>query len=823
MNELAFLLSLVATLGAIAVIGVPRMAGSITMAAVALAWTVFGSVSWWLLAPAWLLIVGIGVVLNHKPFRMQYLSSPMFEVYKKIAPALSDTEAVALESGTVAWEGELFTGNPNFKKLRDIAKPELTAEERAFLEGPVVEVCRMTDDWKTTHELADLTEETWQFLKDNRFFGMIIPKKYGGLEFSAYAHARVIQMLASRSTLLSTHVCVPNSLGPAELLLHYGTEEQKNHYLPRLARGEDIPCFGLTAPTAGSDATSIPDTGVVCKGQWNGKEVTGIRLNFDKRYITLAPVATVVGIAFQLQDPDGLLDGEGSEGISLVLIPRDTKGMEIGSRHFPLNVPFQNGPIVGKDVFVPLDALIGGEKMAGQGWRMLVECLSVGRAISLPATAAGGMKIGSMVSGAYSRIRRQFNLPIGRFEGVEEALARIAGNTYATTALSEFTAAEVDRGERPAVPGAIAKYHCTEMGRKVAQDAMDIHGGKGIILGPKNYLGRSWQASPIMITVEGANIMTRSLMIFGQGAVRCHPWVLKEMVAARMDDPSEALKAFDHAAWGHIGHTFSNVWRSLWYGLTGARLARVPGDKHTRKHYRRILRYSSALALTTDVAMAVLGGKLKFKEKLSARLGDVLSQLYMASTMLKHFEDQGSPAADRALLNYSMEAAFAEAETALDEFIRNFPSPLVAFKLRALIFPAGRWQRQPSDRLGHKAAAMLISPNETRERLIDGCYRSAHAENLPGLMEQTLANVIVCEPLERRISKALRADEIADSLTPAQILDQAVKLNLINDTERALIESTRQEVAEIIAVDDFDTSELQANVQPGTRRTRAAA
>ncbi|MDX1571520.1 MAG: acyl-CoA dehydrogenase, partial [Xanthomonadales bacterium] len=477
--------------------------------------TLFGDLGGWTIFFSWVVFAAIAGPLNHADTRRRYITQPALNMYRKMSPKLSETETVALEAGTVGWEGELFAGKPDFSNLLRQPEPELTAEERAFLDGPVEELCRMTNDWELTHELADLPPDVWDFLKVNRFFGMIIPKEYNGLGFSARAHSAVLQKLASCSVTVSSTVAVPNSLGPAELILHYGTSEQKNHFLPRLARGAEIPCFGLTGPTAGSDATSIPDVGIVCKGEFNGKEVLGLRLTFDKRYITLAPVATIIGLAFQMKDPDGLIGDKEDIGISLALLPRDTEGVEIGTRHLPLNVPFQNGPIRGKDVFIPMDYLIGGQQMAGQGWRMLVECLSVGRAISLPSSAAGGMKAGALATGAYARIRKQFGLPIGRFEGIEEALARIGGYTYATSALARMTAGAVDRGEKPAVPSAIAKYHATELGRLVAKDAMDVHGGKGISLGPRNYLGRAWQGAPISITVEGANIMTRSLMIFG--------------------------------------------------------------------------------------------------------------------------------------------------------------------------------------------------------------------------------------------------------------------------------------------------------------------
>jgi len=600
-----------------------------------------------------LAFASIALPLNLVDFRRRKLSAPLLAAFQKVTPQLSDTEQIALEAGTVGFEGELFSGKPDWSKLLKQPKPELSVEEQAFLDGPVEELCAMVNDWQITHELADLTPEIWDFLKKKKFFGMILPKEYGGLGFSALAHSAVLQKIAGVSTTLVSTVAVPNSLGPGELLVHYGTNEQKDYYLPRLADGREVPCFALTGPYAGSDATSIPDYGIVCKGEWNGANVLGVRLTFDKRYITLAPVATIVGLAFRMHDPEHLLGDKEDLGITLALLPRETKGLEIGRRHFPLNIPFQNGPVRGKDVFVPLSQLIGGPDMAGQGWRMLVECLSVGRAISLPSNTAGGMRTGVAATGAYARIRKQFGIAIGRFEGIEEALARIGGYTYAVTALSQATAAAVDRGEKPAVPSAIAKYHATELAREMAKDAMDVHGGKGVILGPSNWIGRGWQGAPVAITVEGANIMTRSLMIFGQGAIRCHPYVLKEMQATRIADYREKLKTFDAALFGHIGFAISNAVRSLVLGLTFAKIGRVPGRAYTKRYYRKLNRYAAALALVADTSMLVLGGKLKFKEKLSARLGDVLSNLYIASAMLKRFEDQEQPVNDQPLLAWA--------------------------------------------------------------------------------------------------------------------------------------------------------------------------
>ena len=758
----------------------------------------------------WVVFLAITLPLNNISFRQTYITEPALGFYRKITPKLSDTEQTALQAGTVGWEGELFSGKPDWKQLKSQPIPELSAEERAFLDGPVEEVCAMANDWQIAHELADLPPEMWDFIKSKGFFGMVIPKEYGGLGFSAMANSIVLQKLITVSTTLASNVAVPNSLGPAELLHKYGTEKQKNYYLPRLATGVEVPCFALTGPTAGSDATSIPDVGVVCKRVVDGEEVLGLNLTFDKRYITLAPVASLIGLAFQMQDPDHLLGDIEDLGITLCLMPRETKGLEIGRRHMPLNVPFQNGPVRGENVFLPLEQIIGGPEMAGEGWNMLVECLSVGRAISLPSNACGGIVLGAITTGAYARIRKQFNLPIGRFEGVEEAMARIGGYAYSATALARMTAAAVDRGEKPSVPSAIAKYHTTELGRLVASDAMDIHGGKGIILGPRNYLGRAWQGSPISITVEGANILTRSLMIYGQGAIRCHPWVLKEMEAAQNQDFKQGLKDFDEALFGHIGYAISNAVRSLVLGLSAGKVAATPGTSKTRYVYKQMSRYSSALAYASDMAMLVLGGKLKRKEKLSARLGDVLSQLYILSAIVKRYEDQGEPAIDYPLFKWSTEDAIYKMQTALSEFIRNFPVKSIAIVLRAIIFPLGLRAQQPSDRLGHKVASLLMSNNEARERLAQWMYRTPTEHNVPGQMEVTFTKVIKADPIERRVSKAIKSG-IITAQTPDEQLNEAIERLVINIDEAVLLKEVRAEVAEIIAVDDFEPEVLAAN------------
>ncbi|KLD80228.1 acyl-CoA dehydrogenase [Xanthomonas hyacinthi] len=760
-----------------------------------------------IVAAVLLALVAVPLLL---PFvRKPLLTAPMLKVFRKVLPPLSQTERIALETGSVGFEGELFTGDPDWQKLLDYPKPQLTAEEQAFLDGPVEELCRMTNDWEITHVHADLPPELWSFVKKHKFFGMIIPKEYGGLGFSALAHHKVIQKIASVSSVVSSTVGVPNSLGPGELLLHYGSKEQKDYYLPRLAVGQEVPCFGLTGPFAGSDATSIPDYGIVCKGEWNGANVLGVKLTFDKRYITLAPVATLVGLAFRMYDPDGLIGDTKDIGITLALLPRETPGVEIGRRHFPLNSPFQNGPIHGREVFIPLSQLIGGVDMVGKGWNMLNECLAVGRSITLPSTASGGAKYGAIVTGAYARIRKQFGLSVGRFEGVEEALARIGGKAYAISALSQATAAAVDRGDVPSVPSAIAKYHCTSMSREVISDVMDVVGGKGIILGPRNFAGRSWQAAPIAITVEGANIMTRSLLIFGQGAILCHPWVMKEMKAAGNPDRKAGVDEFDRNLFGHIGFAISNAVRSLWFGLTAARIGAAPGDAYTRRFFRKLDRYSANLALMADVSMLMLGGKLKFKESLSGRLGDVLSHIYMTSAMLKRYHDDGAPATDQPLLAWAFHDSVHKIELALSAALRNFPIRPVGWLMWALIFPWGRRAEAPGDRLGHRVAALLMTPNEARDRLGQGVFLTPCENNPGGRIASYLTKAVLAEPVERKFLKALKSKGI-EALDFASQLDEAVREGVLSADERRQLEELREITMDTISVDDFDADELRS-------------
>jgi acyl-CoA dehydrogenase len=766
-----------------------------------------GSPEWWKVVVS--IPYALLLLLSIRPLRLRAVTRPFLRSYRKLLPPMSATEREALDAGTVWWDGELFTGGPDWQKLMSAKAPTLTAEEQAFIDGPCEDLCAMLDDWDITHVRADLPPEVWSFIKSNGFFAMIIPRRYGGLEFSAYAHSCVLLKIASRSGTASSTIAVPNSLGPAELLLHYGTEAQKNHFLPRLARGEEIPCFALTGPRAGSDAASIPDTGIICKGEWQGSEIVGIKLNFSKRYITLAPVATVVGLAFRLFDPDRLLGERTDLGITCALIPRDTPGVTIGRRHFPLNVPFQNGPILGVDVFVPIDAIIGGFPMAGQGWRMLVEQLSVGRCISLPSNATGGAQAAVYASAAYARIRRQFNMPIGRFEGIEQVLARMAARTYIMDAARSVTAGAIDGGEKPSVPSAMLKYHATEFGRMVANDAMDVHGGKGICLGPKNYLGRGYQIVPVAITVEGANILTRSLIIFGQGAVRCHPFVLREMNAARNPDREAGIAEFDRALMGHIGFAISNAARSLILGLTLARFTRVPQSGPTMRYFQHVNRYSASFALATDIAMLALGGYLKKKETLSARLGDVLSAMYLASMVLKHHENQGREAADLPLVEWACRSLLYQAQEQLHLFLRNFPHrPLAAF-MRFLIFPRGLTYFPPSDRLGRDIADLVMNPTAARERMTRHIYKTQASNNPVGLLQEALVLSTLAESLEKRIRvDGVKTGRVTALDLPGQI-SEALGLGLLSEAEAAVLRDYDAKVSNLIGVDDFAPHELR--------------
>ncbi len=761
--------------------------------------TVTGSLPSAIVGIAWLAFIGIAVVSVVKSVRQSFLSAPIFRIYKKLLPQMSQTEQEALEAGTVWWDGDLFSGKPDWNKLLDYPAPKLTAEEQAFVEGPTEELCSMVDEWRVSHELNDLPPNVWQFIKDKGFLGMIIPKEYGGMGFSAYAHSQVVMKISTRSSTAAISVMVPNSLGPGELLLHYGTPDQKNYYLPRLAKGLEIPCFALTAPEAGSDAASMPDVGIVCKQMWEGRETLGVSVTWEKRYITLGPVATILGLAFKCFDPDKLLGDKTELGITCALIPTSHKGVNIGRRHFPLNGAFMNGPNSGKDVFIPMDWIIGGQPMLGEGWRMLMECLAAGRSISLPAQSIAAGKFASMACGAYSRVRQQFKTPIGKFEGIEEPLARIGGHTYLMDACRTITAGALDMGEKPSVLSAISKYHMTERMRIVINDAMDIHGGKGICLGPNNYLGRAYQMIPVAITVEGANILTRSLIIFGQGAIRCHPWVLKEMKAAGED----SLEKFDNAFWEHIKFTLSNAARSMWMGITGGRGLPSPACEDTKRYYQQMTRFSTAFALLADVSMFVIGGSLKRKEKLSARLGDVLSLLYLSSCALKFYDQRGRQQDELPLLRWALYDSSFKIQVALDGIIANFPNRLIAFVLRRLVFPRGLTLIQPSDEMGHDVAELLIQPSAARNRLIAGIYLPKDENDVIGRLEAAMHAVIAVEPIEAKVKAAKKAGRLTARGGDAQ-WDEAMRLSVITETELAQWKRMRVLQRDVIRVDDFD-------------------
>jgi acyl-CoA dehydrogenase len=794
----------IATLGVVFYLRLPLLAGTALLAALLLGAHYINDTGGWLQALHWFVLLMFALPLNLPVLRRSLISDRVLGIFRRIMPAMSDTEREALEAGSVWWDGELFSGRPHWPKLLEAPAPRLSPAERTFLDGPVETLCEMIDDWHITHDEHDLPPEVWSYIKDNGFFGMIIPKRYGGLEFSALAHSAVVLKISSRSITAAVTVMVPNSLGPAELLLRYGTDEQKDHYLPRLASGEDVPCFALTSPEAGSDAAAMIDRGVVCRREFNGEpDVLGIRLDWEKRYITLGPVATVLGLAFKLYDPDRLLSRKEELGITCVLIPTDTPGVEIGDRHLPLNQAFMNGPNCGRDVFIPMDWIIGGAERAGQGWRMLMECLAAGRSISLPSLSTGAGKLVCRATGAYARVRKQFKTPIGRFEGVEEALARMAGLTYMMDAARTLTAVAVDSGESPSVASAIVKYHLTESMRQVVNDAMDVQGGSGICMGPRNLLGRAYQAIPISITVEGANILTRSLIIFGQGAVRCHPYVLDEMRAVEDDD----AEAFDRAFFGHMGFAISNAVRSLCLGLSGARLAPAPVRGPAGRYFQQLARMSAAFALAADVSLLVLGGSLKRREKLSGRLADVLSWLYLASAALKRFEDQGRPREDLPLLRWVCEHALYEMQYSLDGLLKNFPNRPVAWLLRWLVFPLGKPYRGPSDRLGHQCADLLLAPSEVRDRLTEGLFIPTQTDQALGRLERALTLQVALAPLEKRVRTAVKSGELT-SASEHELMEQARERRVISDEEYAQWQTALAATRDAIMVDAFDKEAL---------------
>lgn len=773
-----------------------------------LGWVLPGAMcfaSWWWSQPsnAFAFLFGAGLfalvalITGLKGARRELLTARILPRIAPILPKMSDTEKVAIEAGTVGWEAEFFTGRPSWRKLLNFQPRELSKEEQDFLDGPCEKVCGMVTDWEVNQN-GDLSKEVWEFVKRQGFMGMIIPTEFGGLGFSAAAHSAVVRKLSSRSVGLAVTVMVPNSLGPAELLLHYGTEEQKKNYLPKLAKGDEIPCFALTEPHAGSDAGAMRSKGVVCEGTFNGKKVLGMRLDWDKRYITLAPVATVIGLAFRLFDPDRLLGEQPDLGITCALIPANLPGIDIGERHDPLGLAFMNGPTRGRGVFVPLDYIIGGKEMAGRGWLMLMQSLAAGRGISLPSMAAGAAMLTTRAVGAYATVRQQFGLEIGRFEGIEQRLARIGGLTYLMDATRRLTVAAVDAGEKPSVASAIAKCYLTEGMRQVVNDGMDVVGGAGICIGPRNILGGGYSALPIGITVEGANILTRSMIIFGQGAIRCHPFVQDEMRGAFEKD----LVRFDRAFFGHVGFVFQNMARTLWLALTNGAFATSPVTGPAARYYRRSTRLSAAFALAADVAMGTLGGTLKRKEALTGRLSDIHAWLYLSSAALKRFHDEGSKERDLACLRWACEHAHHQAQEAYLGFLANLPLRPAAWFLRRLAFPLGRSYSEPSDALSHRVARGLVDGESMREQLTRGMYMPPREEMGLGQLEAALDKAVKAMAVHKKIQSALKDKKLEKKPTDT-LLERAVLATVINAAERSLVEEAERARALAIAVDSF--------------------
>ncbi|MDT8406127.1 MAG: acyl-CoA dehydrogenase [Methylococcales bacterium] len=751
---------------------------------------------------SWVMLTIAAVVvltLSLPPLRRTMLIKPVYRRLKKALPPMSDTEREALEAGNTWWDAELFKGKPDWRVLSDLPKPQLSTEEQAFLDGPVNELCAMLDDWDITHQRRDLPPEVWDFIKRQRFFAMIIPKTYGGLEFSEYAHSQVVMKLASRSTTAAVTVMVPNSLGPAKLLLDHGNQQQRDYYLPRLATGEDVPAFALTGPNAGSDASAMPDNGVVCRNE-NGE--LGIRLNWEKRYITLGPVATVLGLAFKLFDPEHLLGETEDMGITLALIPTQTPGVSIGRRHFPLDSGFQNGPNWGKDVFIPLDWVIGGQDGVGRGWTMLMQSLATGRALSLPALSVGGAKYACRNVGAYARVREQFNLPIAAFEGIEAVLARMAGLTYLMDAGRQVTLAALDNGQRPAVISALLKYQLTEGMRKILNDGMDVIGGSGICLGPSNFLGRLYQIIPVGITVEGANILTRTLMVFGQGSVRCHPFIQKEWQALADPDETQGLLAFDRVLTGHALSFAGHVGRGLCYRLGGWRLAQTPGDRDTHRDYQRLQQLTTVFATVADLALMTFGGGLKRKERLSGALADVLSHLYLASCALKHYETQGGLPEDRPLLDWAMHYAFSQAQDGLASALKQIPAGCV-FRLLLPSLPT-----EPDQALCKPLTQILTTDHPARERLTAGIYVNHKPDDPTGRIEIAFTAVLATEPVWQKLKQLKKTGQLTPTLTRDALIDQALAKKLLTNEEAECLRNTEAARRAAIKVDDFAPADL---------------
>ena len=807
--EILYFLILILTVLILAYNRVPLLMSMVIMIGLTIGWTelrhLFYVPSWFRFANGIVAVYLIGFAIT--PLRRLLISDRLYNLFRKALPKVSDTEQEALDAGTVWWDGELFSGRPRWRKLLKVPPPSLTEKEQAFLDGPVEELCRMADDWEICDKYRRLPGRLWDFIREHRMLGMIIPEQYGGLEFSAQANSAVVMKLASRNLTTAITVMVPNSLGPGELLIHYGTEEQKEYYLPRLASGEEIPCFALTSPSAGSDAASMNDVGIVCMGEHNGKSVLGLRLTWNKRYITLAPVATLLGLAFKVKDPDRLLGNEVNLGITCALIPADTPGVVIGNRHMPVGAVFMNGPTSGKDVFIPMDWIIGGQDRIGQGWRMLMQSLAAGRSISLPALGTAGGKMCALLSGAYARIRKQFNIPIGKFEGIEEPLARIGGRTYRMDAARKLTLVALDQGERPGVLSAILKYQLTEGNRQCINDAMDIHGGKGIITGPRNYLARGYQAVPIAITVEGANILTRSLIIFGQGAIRAHPWLLKEMEAAR-DPRPEARKIFDKVLFAHVGNVISNMVRAWMLGVSVGFATRAPVNGPTARYFRQVTRMSAAFSFVSDLVLLSLGGRFKVKEKLSGRLADALIHLYMCCAVLKRYEDDGRPEADLPLLTWAVEDSLHIVQESLKGVLANFPVPGIGSVIKLIIFPLGAPYSQPSDRTGRHVARILLTENESRNRLVSGVYISDQ-DDASGRVHTAFHLALTSTNAENAIHNALNEPVTYENYEV--LVQKAVESGVITEEQATTVRLAQEATRAVIQVDEFTREEIEGS------------
>ena len=774
-------------------------------------WTIFAAAFLWGFgAPVWLWVIfGVFAVLfNVPPLRQNLVSAPVMKILKSIGflPTISDTERIALDAGTVWVDGDFFSGKPDFKKILSESYPDLTQEERDFLNGPVEELCRMTDDWQI-HQDGDLPEELWDYIKKERFFGMVIPKEYGGHGFSALAMNTITAKIGTRSAPVCVDVMVPNSLGPGELLTHYGTQAQKDYYLPRLARGEEIPCFALTEPNAGSDAASIASHGEVFKGE-DGKLY--MKLNWNKRYITLSTISTLLGLAFQLKDPQNLLGKGEFPGITCALIPTDVPGVVLGKRHNPLGVPFINAPTEGHDVVVSVDQIIGGPEQAGNGWKMLMETLAGGRGIFLPAMGRGAGKMAGLAGGAYAAVRQQFGTAIGKFEGIEELLARIGGYGYILEAMSRFTCGALDKGKKPAVISAIAKYWATEGNRIIINDTMDMIGGAGISLGPRNLVGNAYIALPVGITVEGSNIVTRSLIIYGQGLIRCHPYAVKEMEAIMEND----VKGFDKAFWGHTGMIITTKVRSLLLSLTRGWLAGSPVSGPTAKYYRRLSWVSATFSFMSNVALIMLGGELKRMEKLSGKFADILSWQYLATCALRRFEAEGRKKEDLPFVQWSCEYALAKIQAGFDGIFSNFPVPVVGAVMAG---PVAWWSRMnpvgtmPSDKLGHEVADTLLKPGPFRDRLKEGCYVPTEGHEQFAKLEEAFALVHESKGVYAKITKAVRAKKLKKAKAKF-LLNDALEGGIINQQEYDLVLKTEKLRNDVIQVDSFDLDEMPVNI-----------